>query len=210
MFSDTKESMFADNAVIKAFGGKPFNLKEYRESFVIPANEMYLQRGCRKEELLKNPEKVAKIFSEAYEPKANSCSTRKNAKKLLNFLKKKNISSIILSNHPTDKILNQLKRLGIAGFFKAVLGNESQENSVKERNKQERLDKYLKRKTKKPGQIAIIGDSPEEIEIGKNLGLKTIAITGGYCSAERLRKSNPDFLIRGLIEVINKVKNNSI
>lgn len=52
----------------------------------------------------------------------------------------------------------------------------------------------------------IIGDSPEEVEIGKDVGIKTVAITGGYYSTSRLRKSKPDFLINNLIELIRIVR----
>ena len=53
----------------------------------------------------------------------------------------------------------------------------------------------------KKQEVMIVGDSPEEIEIGKSLGLKTIAITNGYYSKFRLKKKNHDYMINNLHEL---------
>jgi phosphoglycolate phosphatase len=58
----------------------------------------------------------------------------------------------------------------------------------------------------KKDEVIIIGDSPEEIEVGKAAGIKTVAITGGYYSTARLKASKPDFLISNLKELIGIVK----
>jgi phosphoglycolate phosphatase-like HAD superfamily hydrolase len=42
--------------------------------------------------------------------------------------------------------------------------------------------------------------------MGKFVGIKTVAITGGYYSTSRLRKSKPDFLINNLGDLIEIVK----
>ena len=47
----------------------------------------------------------------------------------------------------------------------------------------------------------IVGDTEEEIEIGRELGLVTIAITDGMCSTSRLRSMKPDFLIDTLAPI---------
>src|SRR3990167_5908778 len=72
----------------------------------------------------------------------------------------------------------------------------------------ERLQKFLGQRSFLPKEIVIIGDSPEEVEVGKHLGIHTIAITGGFCSARRLKDTGPDYLIHNLaemIEIINKL-----
>ena len=87
-------------------------------------------------------------------------------------------------------------------YVKDLLANTELDSSMKARNKKGKLNDYIKENNFKKSEVMIIGDSPEEVEIGKALGLRTIAIAGGYYSTSRLRKSKPDFLINNLIELI--------
>ena len=61
------------------------------------------------------------------------------------------------------------------------------------------MQDYLKQRHITTG--IIVGDSEEEIEIGREQGLTTVAITDGMCSKARLRAMKPDFLIRSLSQV---------
>ena len=47
----------------------------------------------------------------------------------------------------------------------------------------------------------IVGDSVEEIEIAREQGLISVAITGGCASEDRLRGEKPDYLIHSLHEL---------
>ncbi len=79
---------------------------------------------------------------------------------------------------------------------------------MKNRNKKGKIEQFLKTNKFQRSEIVIIGDSPEEVEIGRDLDLKTISITNGYYATSRLTKSNPDFLISNLKEVISIIKKN--
>jgi len=46
-----------------------------------------------------------------------------------------------------------------------------------------------------------VGDTDEEIEIGKKYGFHTIGITGGHQTNQRLTKHHPDFLIHNMLEL---------
>jgi len=91
-------------------------------------------------------------------------------------------------------------------YIKKLLADTTLDSSMKGRNKKEKLIDYIKSNNFKKSEVMIIGDSPEEVEIGKDAGIKTIAITGGYYSTSRLVKSKPDFLINNLIELIEIIK----
>jgi 5-(carboxyamino)imidazole ribonucleotide mutase len=206
LIADTQACMETDNHVLKTFGGKPVGLKVYRDTIIIPAVNFYSMHGCNKKELLKNSKKLGNVFHTFYEKRASKIRGRKYAKKVLKWLYRSDIDSVILSNHTVVGIEYQLKRLGIKEYIKKLLANTALDSTLKARNKQEKLIDYIKSNKFKKSEVAIIGDSPEEIEMGKSAGIKTIAITGGYYSASRLRKSNPDFLINNLNELIGVVK----
>ena len=61
---------------------------------------------------------------------------------------------------------------------------------------------FIKRRLVKynPKDVFVIGDSPEEIEFGKELGVGTVAITNGYYSEVRLKMAKPDYLVHSLNE----------
>lgn len=120
---------------------------------------------------------------------------------------KNKITSIIVSNHTVTGIGSQLKRLQLEKYFSVLLANRARDSSMKKRNKKEKVEDYLEKSTFKKSDVVIIGDSPEEVEIGKQLGISTIAITGGLYSTSRLIKSNPDYLIENLNEVLYIIKN---
>ncbi len=211
MLADTEASLAADNHVLEVFGGKPVSLKTYRETIIIPSLTFYTMHGVSEKELAGNPEKWGKVFHEFYEERAAKCRSRKGAKKLLQWLNSKNIGPVILSNHTMEGIELQLKRLGIERFFLQVLANPAKTASLVERNKQKKLANYIETNNYKKDEAIIIGDSPEEIEMGKSVGIRTIAITHGYYSTARLKASKPDFLINNLLElakIIQKIEKN--
>ena len=63
----------------------------------------------------------------------------------------------------------------------------------------EGLKDYLKTNPAHAG--IIVGDTEEEIDIGRELGLVTVAITDGACSTSRLRAMKPHFLVGALDHV---------
>lgn len=198
LIADTRACMATDNHVLKTFGGKPVSLKIYQDTIIIPSVDFYSKHGCDKGKLLKNSRKWGKVFHTYYESRVAKCRSRKGALELLKWLKSRSITSIILSNHTVEGIRLQLKRLKMADYIVQVIANTQQNNSMKGRNKTEKFKQLIKDKNYKKEEVLIIGDSPEEIEMGKSLHITTVAITGGYYATHRLKQSQPDYLINSL------------
>ena len=57
----------------------------------------------------------------------------------------------------------------------------------------------------KSGETMIVGDGPEEIRIGREMGLKSVSITDGFCSLKRLKAKRPDHLVKRLDEIIGLI-----
>lgn len=204
MVADTQVCIDIGNHLIETFGGKPLPRKEYIRKFDFPSLEFYCRQGADREAMLAGG--YAEAFQEFYEPRASKCRTRRGMRKLLNWLSNNSVDSIILSNHIRHNIIKQLKRLGIEGFFAEVLANESAASAASGKNKVQRLHDYLAESRYNPSQAAIIGDSPEDIGIGKELGMMTIGITDGYFHISRLRASRPDHIVSNLVQVIGIIK----
>jgi len=199
LLADTEACMGAGNHVIETFGGKTLPRNIYSRVFDFPTLNFYCNQGADKKSMIAND--FAGVFHEYYGPRASRCRTRKGAQKVLSWLNEKSIVSVILSNHLTGAIRQQLRRLRIEDHFAEVLANEEIGSTASGNNKIHRIKEYLSQSKYLPSQAIIIGDSPEDIGIGKELGMRTIGLTGGYFSTSRLKGSGPDHLIGNLHKV---------
>ena len=204
LLADTHINLECSNLNNKIFGLKPINLKQFREMFQIPSSLFWFARGGKKKDL----PKVANNFHKFYEDKVNRTRTRRGSIEILKYLKQKKNQSIIYSNHTIQDIAKQLTRLNVSKYFGQVLARtpEDGHSQVYKRTKDLRLHSYIKKIALKPKEILTIGDTEEEIEIGKKYGYHTVAITGGYNTTARLKKHHPDFLIHNMLELKKIIK----
>jgi phosphoglycolate phosphatase-like HAD superfamily hydrolase len=206
LLSDTASAWKAGNELFEIYKLRHISLKEFRDTFTIPIREMWRALGFPTNvDFLKQSE----IYHKLYEKQAAKARTRAGVKEALSWLNKKHIIRMIYSNHIAPDIVKQLLRLQIFEYFDEVLARPAGDHShVNNRSKDQKLFEYCKRNNFKPHEVLTIGDSEEEIEIGKKFGYYTVAITGGYCSTGRLKKHKPDFLIHNLRElnsIVNKL-----
>lgn len=198
LLADTDIILKACNLNFKEYGLKPISKKVYRDTFSIPVLPFWLKHGGKAEDLPKQ----AVSFHKIYESLVNESKLRPGAKTLLDWLEKNRIKQMIYSNHVAPDIIKQLLRLNIFEYFDEILARPAGDHSqVHTRSKEQKLYDYIKRNRLKPKEILTIGDTEEEIQIGKKAGLYTVAITGGDNSTPRLKKHKPDFLIDNMLEL---------
>ena len=184
---------------------KEMSLKRFRETFEIPLDKFYAANGLPEKVFWDNLEFIQGLYHERYEERAKKCRSRAGARNLLKWLKEQEIESVILSNHTLSGIESQLKRLKLKDYFTEVLANkEHTKTGIK--NKRERLKEFMRKNQVKGGETIIVGDSPEEINIGREMDLKTVSISDGFCSLKRLKERKPDHLVKRLDEIIGIVE----
>ena len=191
--------------VLKSLGRKSIDIGTFRKVFSIPASNIYRSQGFTEDEIQENANIIQERFHADYEPRATKVRTRHGARELLDFLHKRKIECIILSGHSIEGIESQLKRLGLGKYFSNIFANDIY-GAMKGRNKLEKINKFLEQRSISKNEILIIGDSTEETEAGRHLGIHTVAITGGYVSTRRLKETNPDFLISDLHQLIGIIE----
>ena len=86
----------------------------------------------------------------------------------------------------------QLYLLDLYKYFKFVYNDEMSRNEKADLVKYEIFD---------TSDCVIIGDTEDDIEAGKSLGIKTIALTSGIRKKDLLRKLYPDILVRDISQV---------
>ncbi|MBX4187367.1 MAG: HAD family hydrolase [Candidatus Doudnabacteria bacterium] len=202
ILADTIPVLHAENAVRKKFGFKKTNLKQFREQYDIPIRKYWLASGFDPRTFEKQADEIQRIFLESYEPLEKISRTRTGAREILKWLTEEKVKTCIFSNHPQGHILVQVQRLKLAHTLNQIFGRDKGSNShMHKRSKEEKLVAYVNQLKLKPNTVMTVGDTIEEIEIGKKHGFNTVAITDGYQSVARLKAANPDFLIHNLIDL---------
>lgn len=206
LLSDVSITLQAVNeATLPLFDLPGISLQKYRDIFDIPIMKNYLALGVTEEEFLEKSDTVGRLFQERYDMLRAGLRTRSGAKQTLRTLAEKNVSSIILSNHIAEDITLQLQRFEILPYFETILANDihSERHFT---GKQHRMEQYLADHNVQPSETIIVGDTLEEIQIGKSLGLHTVAISGGFCSRARLTSAKPDYLISSVKQIVTIVE----
>lgn len=211
LLSDANIVVKVEKVILKNFGMQPISLKRFQETFKVPIIKYWTAIGFSSQNFLKNSTKIDKLFQDNYEPLADKARTRSGSREVLLWLKQNNIESSVYSNHTTPNIHRQLKRLKLDSLITEVLARHLGDITHMHKNsKEEKLFNYVKKHKFKPREVVSVGDTEEEIDVGKKFGYHTVAITGGYNSQSRLKKSKPDFLIHNMLElkkIVQKLNN---
>ena len=104
--------------------------------------------------------------------------------------KEKGIKMVVLSSDFPENLLPEIKNFGLEGvFIDVVMDVHDKLNDAR---------KLINKNNFKKEETIFIGDSNHEIEVGKEIGIKTGAVTWGFCPKEKLEVLKPDFLINNL------------
>lgn len=198
LLDDTQAVLYADNTVLRRWGGQAVDFSTFQETVCIPKSEFFIARGCDRAVIINEANKVAALANSTYEAQAKNCKLRNGALELLNWLNKGGVTQTILSNHNIPAIQFQLTRFGLTSYFDKVLANADPAGFLLKISKQERLQQYLSQEATKFDRVVIVGDSTEEIEIAHRLGLAVVSLEGGIHSKERLSKESPTILCQEL------------
>jgi len=171
---------------------KELTLQEFKDEFVLPYyifTKKYIPG--------KDPAELKKIFYEFYNKNDFKSKAFKETKPLLEFLKKKQIKAIVLSAKHQLFVEKDLEENSIKSYFTAIYGSVT--------NKAEVINEIMKKHRFSPEETAYVGDMTHDIDAGKAGNVTTIAVLTGYQSKEKLQKSNPDYIINDLTELISLI-----
>lgn len=208
LLADTKHCYTSTNHTFNSIGIESISWQQYRETFTIPILDFYAANGADREYILANISTFTMTFHNHYENLAVKARTRKGTRAILTYLQDRKIDRVIFSNHNVAAITKQLERLGIKELIPHVLAHIDRADNVEKRNKGQKLAQFIKEHKYLAREVVIVGDTEEEIHIGKELQATTIAITGGNHTARKLLAAKPDYLIHNLHalqHIINKL-----
>jgi len=201
LFDDTLATLTASNVCLASFGKGPIDLQTMQENFSFPLIHFYERMGVSADEYLARAEEEGNRYIAAYEQAFTDCRLADGAIELLEWLNARNVHCMVLSNHLQHHLNADVTRLGIAPYMKTISGNLERATMTQGLSKQIRLEAYMQEHGFTPDQAFIIGDSHEEPELARRLGLLGISITGGLLSPARLEKYKADYIVNSLSEV---------
>jgi phosphoglycolate phosphatase len=112
---------------------------------------------------------------------------------LIKKLKKRGKFLIILSSDWPETILPEIKKFGLENIFDdKIIAVHDKTKSMKE---------IMERHSLNPKEAVLIGDSNHEMEIAREVGIKSIAVIWGFCTEENLITAKPDYLVHNIKEL---------
>ena len=116
---------------------------------------------------------------------------------ILESLKKDHLLAVISSNG-SRTIRRMLERFGFEPYFEEVLGSDFLFS------KKEKIDHALAKYDISPQKTFYIGDTTGDIAEARAAGVRSVAVTWGWHSREKLIAARPDFLVdtpEGLLKI---------
>lgn len=201
LFDDAAIACQCFSGLVEKLGFPRIPLNTFQEKYDVPLDRFYYAIGLTDADIgYFGPRKMGD-FHDHYERLADQTPLREGAATLLERNHRNGLTQLILSNHLVEPIRRQLERFHVADFIKSILAYPDREHQFVGGPKGDRLRRVIDEHKLDPSTMMIVGDSPEEMNIGRSLGLVSVAIAGGYVAESRLIQAKPDHMIASLTEL---------
>lgn len=195
LLDDVEVALQARNAVFPSFGVPILeDLEKYRNIFTFPVKKYYLESGIQESDY----EEVAQLWFDEYSRLFQQAKLRKDVNAVLQALKQKNVSQIILSASKLDLLEKQLEYFAVRSIFDDVLALQD----IHARDKSELAKSYFANHNY--DNIIVVGDTSHDYSVANVISARMLFINNGHESEEKLKKHGQK-IIASLWEVLNEV-----
>lgn len=196
LIDDVDANLAGCNACLTQFGKYPITLEQYRATMDFPVIHLYTRNGIDPDEYLARFQEIGISFLDTYKEAAKTAPLRRGARDMLDWMLDQNMTLMVLSNFLQYELELQMTDRDVLQYFRHINGNIAfNELEHTRTTKLERLKAVMDEFSYKPEETVIIGDSLEEPDIARQLGLTAVSVTWGCVSKERLEKGGTDHLI---------------
>ena len=175
------------NKMFKSFGVSEIDLEELRENWEQPCLQFY-RKYLPNITLEEEQVAYAKALSES-----GKCNSYPGMIELIKKLKGNGKNLIVISSDISDALISEVRDFGLDKTFSRIVTDAH--------DKTKELVKIIEKEKFNLDETVFIGDSNHEIESGKKVGIKTIAVTWGFTKKDRLFNLKPDFLVDSISEL---------
>jgi HAD superfamily hydrolase (TIGR01549 family) len=122
------------------------------------------------------------------------------AQETITGLKQKGYRLGVVSSGSECRVGREIRELGLEHFFETVVCNEQMGNK---KPHPEGLETAMRSLGCSSEVSCYVGDSPEDIEMGKRAGMLTVGVRSDYPTSWKLKSHQPDILIESLTELLH-------
>ena len=182
--------MWIVNHIFKKYGVEKITTEKFRENWTQPPAlfyQKYLPEGYNEEERSKLFQKL-QLDKDC--PKATSFP---EVVKLIHECKERGYFLSVVSSDFPETLLPEVKAYGLENVFKEIVTDAN--------DKLPPTQKIIKENNLSLENTFFVGDSNHEIDVSKKTGIKSVAVTWGFTSEQKLRASNPDYIANNVREL---------
>jgi phosphoglycolate phosphatase-like HAD superfamily hydrolase len=106
----------------------------------------------------------------------------------------------VVSSGNDLRVNREIREFGLSDCFEVVVCHEQIKNR---KPHPEGLEIAMQALAIGKNNVGYVGDTPEDMEMGKAAGVLTIGVRSDYPTSWRLEASQPDLLIESLAELLN-------
>ncbi len=122
------------------------------------------------------------------------------ARRAVEELRRRGYSLGVVSSGSESRVRREISELGLTGTFEVIICNE---DSANKKPHPEGLQKAMEAMRKESGVCAYVGDSPQDIEMGRAACVLTVAVPSSYPGSRRLRDAGPDIYLESIADILD-------
>ena len=172
--------------------GIPFDHETYANVYSPNWLAVYEGMGLPKEQWQRADELWTQHYGE------QSAELIKDAGETIAQLRKKGYRLGVVSSGNDCRVNREIKELGLAGSFEVVVCHEQITNR---KPHPEGLETAMRSLGCSKSEVGYVGDTPEDIEMGKGAGVLTVGVRSAYPTNWKLRSCSPDIYLESLSEL---------
>jgi phosphoglycolate phosphatase len=180
------------NRIFKKYGVGEITLDEFRENWEQPYTSFYkkyLPEGYVEEERVK-------LYRETlFDKDCPKSFIFTGMAEVLRKCKENGFFLAIVSSDLPETLLAEIKEWGLENIFTEIAANMD--------NKLESVQKIIEKHNLNLSDTFFVGDSNHEVDVAKEVGIKSIAVTWGFTSERKLRAQKPDYVAHNVAELEN-------
>lgn len=172
--------------------GIPFDHETYRTVYSPNWLSVYEGMGLPKEQW----QRADELWTQHYGEQCAELIV--GAGETLAELRKKGYRLGVVSSGNDCRVNREIGDLGLTGVFEVVICHEHISNR---KPHPEGLETAMRSLGCSQAEVAYVGDTPEDIEMGQGAGVLTVGVRSAYPTSWKLESSEPDILIASITEL---------
>jgi len=174
--------------------GIPFDHETYRAVYSPNWLSVYEGLGLPKEQW----QRADELWTHHYGQQ--SAGLIEHAGETIAELRRKGYRLGVVSSGNDRRVNREIDELGLVGFFEVVICHEQVSNR---KPHPEGLLTAMRLLGCSPTESGYVGDTPEDIEMGKVAGVLTVGVLSAYPTSWRLQSLEPDIFIESISDLTN-------